>query len=293
MCGIVGVLGRHEAAPILVEALKRLEYRGYDSSGVAIQTNSDGQIQVYKKKGKVAELENEVLGKDLKGHTAIGHTRWATHGAPSDRNAHPHRSASGKLAMIHNGIIENFRELREELALKGRTFVTQTDTETVALLAHQYMIEGASARDAAEKTIARLHGAFALCILFDGEQDLMICARKGSPLAIGHGDGEMYVGSDAIALAPMTDRITYLEEGDWAILTRTSLEIRDANGALANRSERRIQIDNTRVDKGGHKHFMAKEIAEQPRVIGEAVRTPSRLASLAAQAVERDLAALT
>ncbi|HBV55884.1 MAG TPA: glutamine--fructose-6-phosphate transaminase (isomerizing) [Rhodobacteraceae bacterium] len=268
MCGIVGVLGTHEVAPLLVEALKRLEYRGYDSAGIA--TVNKGRLERRRAVGKLVNLSDLLVHDPLAGTSGIGHTRWATHGAPSVTNAHPHQS--GPVAVVHNGIIENFRELREELALKGRTFVTQTDTETVALLAHQYMIEGASARDAAEKTIARLHGAFALAFLFDGESDLMIAARKGSPLAIGHGDGEMYVGSDAIALAPMTDRITYLEEGDWAILTRTSLEIRDANGALANRSERRIQIDNTRVDKGGHKHFMAKEIAEQPRVIGEAVR---------------------
>jgi glutamine---fructose-6-phosphate transaminase (isomerizing) len=268
MCGIVGVLGTHEVAPLLVEALKRLEYRGYDSAGIA--TVNKGRLERRRAVGKLVNLSDLLVHDPLAGTSGIGHTRWATHGAPSVTNAHPHQS--GPVAVVHNGIIENFRELREELALKGRTFVTQTDTETVALLAHQYMIEGASARDAAEKTIARLHGAFALAFLFDGESDLMIAARKGSPLAIGHGDGEMYVGSDAIALAPMTDRITYLEEGDWAILTRTSLEIRDANGALANRAERRIQIDNTRVDKGGHKHFMAKEIAEQPRVIGEAVR---------------------
>ncbi len=268
MCGIVGVLGTHEVAPLLVESLKRLEYRGYDSAGIA--TVNRGKLDRRRAVGKLVNLSDLLVHEPLAGTSGIGHTRWATHGAPSVTNAHPHQS--GPVAVVHNGIIENFRELREELAAKGQSFVTQTDTETIALLAHQYMLEGADARTAAEKTIARLHGAFALAFLFDGEDDLMIAARKGSPLAIGHGDGEMFVGSDAIALTPMTDRITYLEEGDWAVLTRTSVEIRDANGQLANRAERRIQIDSTRVDKGGHKHFMAKEIAEQPRVIGEAVR---------------------
>ncbi|MCP4820975.1 MAG: glutamine--fructose-6-phosphate transaminase (isomerizing), partial [Shimia sp.] len=185
-------------------------------------------------------------------------------------NAHPHRA--GPVAVVHNGIIENFRELREELAATGIDFVTDTDTETVALMTQRYMSEGLSPTDAALATLSRLDGAFALAFLFEGENDLIVAARKGSPLAIGHGDGEMFVGSDAIALAPLTDRITYLEEGDSAILTRTSLVVRDANGELANRAVKRIEIDQTRVDKGGHKHFMAKEIAEQPTVLGEAIR---------------------
>lgn len=268
MCGIVGVLGSHEVAPILVEALKRLEYRGYDSAGIA--TVNKGTLDRRRAVGKLVNLSDLLVHDPLAGTSGIGHTRWATHGAPSVTNAHPH--TSGPVAVVHNGIIENFRALREELAAKGHHFVTQTDTETVALLTHQYMIEGAAPVDAARQTIARLHGAFALAFLFDGEQDLMIAARKGSPLAIGYGDGEMYVGSDAIALAPMTDRITYLEEGDLAILTRNSVVIEDNAGRLVNREMRQIRIDSARIDKAGHKHFMAKEIAEQPRVIGEAVR---------------------
>jgi glucosamine--fructose-6-phosphate aminotransferase (isomerizing) len=268
MCGIVGVLGNHEAAPLLVEALKRLEYRGYDSAGIA--TVNHGTLDRRRAVGKLVNLGDLLVHDPLRGKAGIGHTRWATHGAPSVTNAHPHQA--GPVAGVHNGIIENFRELRAELAGHGLNFVTQTDTETVALLTQHYMAQGAGPVEAARQTIARLHGAFALVFLFEGEEDLLIAARKGSPLAIGHGDGEMFVGSDAIALAPMTDRITYLEEGDIAVLTRTSLEIRDARGELANRAIKTIQIEAAQVDKAGHKHFMAKEIAEQPRVITEALR---------------------
>ncbi|OAN72961.1 glutamine--fructose-6-phosphate aminotransferase [Rhodobacteraceae bacterium EhC02] len=268
MCGIVGVLGDHEAAPLLVEALKRLEYRGYDSAGIA--TVNNGKLDRRRAVGKLVNLSDLLVHDPLAGKSGIGHTRWATHGAPSVVNAHPHQA--GPVAVVHNGIIENFRELRAELRAHGLEFVTQTDTETVALLTQHHMAQGASPVEAARQTIARLHGAFALVFLFDGEDDLLIAARKGSPLAIGHGDGEMFVGSDAIALAPMTDRITYLEEGDIAVLTRTSLEIRDLNSELANRPIKTIQIEAAQVDKAGHKHFMAKEIAEQPRVIGEALR---------------------
>ena len=263
MCGIVGVLGNHEAAPILVEALKRLEYRGYDSAGIA--TINGTTLDRRRAVGKLINLQDALVHDPLAGKAGIGHTRWATHGAPNAGNAHPHQS--GRVAVVHNGIIENFRELRAELASHGIAHETDTDTETIALLANHLMDQGMSPRDAAEATIARLHGAYALCFLFEGEDDLLIAARKGSPLAIGHGDGEMFVGSDAIALAPMTDRITYLDEGDWAIITRNSLEIRDAQGALANREMRVIQMDQAQVDKGGYKHFMAKEIAEQPQVL--------------------------
>ncbi len=263
MCGIVGVLGDHEAAPILVEALKRLEYRGYDSAGIATVHND--RLDRRRAVGKLVNLSDELVHNPLAGKSGIGHTRWATHGAPTVSNAHPH--AARGVAVVHNGIIENFRELRSFLSDNGISFSTETDTETVALLAQYYLDQGNSPRDAAEQTIARLEGAYALCFLFDGEDDLLIAARKGSPLAIGHGEGEMFVGSDAIALAPMTDKITYLDEGDWAIITRNSVEIRDANGALANRDMRVIQIDTTRVDKAGFKHFMAKEIAEQPTVL--------------------------
>ncbi len=264
MCGIVGVLGNHEVAPILVEALKRLEYRGYDSAGIA--TINDGILDRRRAIGKLVNLGDRLVHAPLAGKSGIGHTRWATHGAPNENNAHPHKS--GKVAVVHNGIIENFRELREELATHGLEFTTDTDTETVAMLTDYFVSQGATPIEAVNQTLAKLDGAFALAFLFDGEQDLMIAARKGSPLAIGHGDGEMYIGSDAIALAPMTNRVTYLEEGDCAVLTRTSLEIRDQNGELKNRAVKTIEIDSSRVDKAGYKHFMAKEIAEQPTVLG-------------------------
>lgn len=263
MCGIVGVLSNHEAAPILVDSLKRLEYRGYDSAGIATINNL--KLDRRRAIGKLVNLSDLLVHEPLAGKSGIGHTRWATHGAPSVDNAHPHRA--GGVAVVHNGIIENFQDLRTFLSSKGVAYETDTDTETVALLAQYYRDQGLSPRDAAEQTIARLEGAYALCFLFDGEDDLLIAARKGSPLAIGHGDGEMFVGSDAIALAPMTDQITYLDEGDWAVITRDSVEIRDAQGNLANRDMKVIQIDTTNVDKGGYKHFMAKEIAEQPTVL--------------------------
>jgi glutamine---fructose-6-phosphate transaminase (isomerizing) len=268
MCGIVGVLGNHEAAPILVEALKRLEYRGYDSAGIA--TVNNGALARRRALGKLVNLSDLLVHDPLPGKSGIGHTRWATHGVPSVGNAHPHQA--GSVAVVHNGIIENYRELRAELTGIGLEFQTETDTETVALLTQHYLAQGLSPVAAANQTLDRLKGAFALAFLFDGEEDLMIAARRGSPLAIGHGDGEMFVGSDAIALAPLTDRITYLEEGDRVVLSRTSFEIRDAQGALANRAMKTIQIDVTQVDKAGHKHFMAKEIAEQPTVIAEAIR---------------------
>ncbi|WP_299848614.1 glutamine--fructose-6-phosphate transaminase (isomerizing) [uncultured Roseovarius sp.] len=267
MCGIVGVLGHHEAAPILVEALKRLEYRGYDSAGIATVNND--RLDRRRAVGKLVNLSDLLVHEPLAGKSGIGHTRWATHGAPNVSNAHPHRA--GPVSVVHNGIIENYRELREELAGHGIGFETDTDTETVALTVQYFLSQGRSPVEAARDTIAKLDGAYALCFLFDGEGDLLIAARKGSPLAIGHGDGEMFVGSDAIALAPLTDRITYLEEGDMAVITRNSLEITDAKGNIANREIKTVQIDSARVDKAGHKHFMAKEIAEQPTVISNAL----------------------
>jgi glucosamine--fructose-6-phosphate aminotransferase (isomerizing) len=267
MCGIVGVLGNHEAAPLLVEALKRLEYRGYDSAGIA--TVNDGVLDRRRAVGKLVNLSDLLVHQPLAGKSGIGHTRWATHGAPTISNAHPHQA--GPVAVVHNGIIENFRELRAEIASYGMKFVTETDTETVALLTQHYLEDGCTPIEAANRTLDRLQGAFALAFLFAGQDDLLIAARKGSPLAIGHGDGEMFVGSDAIALAPLTNQITYLEEGDRAILSRRSLEIRDANGALANRAMKTIRIGSARIDKAGHKHFMAKEIAEQPTVMAEAL----------------------
>ncbi|TMV07977.1 glutamine--fructose-6-phosphate transaminase (isomerizing) [Ruegeria sediminis] len=269
MCGIVGVLGEHEVAPILVEALKRLEYRGYDSAGIA--TVNDGVLDRRRAVGKLANLSDLLVHDPLPGKSGIGHTRWATHGAPTVENAHPHRA--GAVAVVHNGIVENYRELRAELSDNGIRFQTETDTETVALMTEYHMRSGLGPVEAAFKTIDQLEGAFALAFLFDGEEDLIIAARKGSPLAIGHGDGEMFVGSDAIALAPLTDRITYLEEGDRAVVTRTSLEIRTEKGELANREIRRIKLEHSQADKAGHKHFMSKEIAEQPVVVAEAIRS--------------------
>ncbi|WP_282077645.1 glutamine--fructose-6-phosphate transaminase (isomerizing) [Epibacterium ulvae] len=267
MCGIVGVLGHHEAAPTLVEGLKRLEYRGYDSAGIA--TVNNGTLARRRALGKLANLSDLLVHEPLTGKSGIGHTRWATHGAPSVNNAHPHKA--GCVAVVHNGIIENFKELRATLAAEGFECTTDTDTETVALLTERHMQNGLSPQDAAYKTISALEGAFALAFLFDGYDDLMIAARKGSPLAIGHGEGEMYVGSDAMALAPFTDQITYLEEGDFAVLTRSSLDVRNLHGEAVSREMRKIKLDIARIDKDGHKHFMAKEIAEQPTAINRAL----------------------
>ena len=239
MCGIVGTISQRNVVPLLLEGLKRLEYRGYDSAGIATLVN--GSIHRRRAQGKLANLAAILEDDPIVGDAGIGHTRWATHGVPNESNAHPH--ATARVAVVHNGIIENFRELRAELSAKGVTFVSETDTETVALLTQLHMNEGLSPIEAATKTIKRLHGAFALALLFDGEPDLMIGARKGAPLAIGYGDNEMFLGSDAIALSPMTDRLTYLEEGDMAILRRASVEIYDAHGQLANRAIKTISLD--------------------------------------------------
>ncbi|GAD55145.1 glutamine--fructose-6-phosphate transaminase (isomerizing) [Limimaricola cinnabarinus] len=268
MCGIVGVLGTHEAAPLLVEALGRLEYRGYDSAGIA--TVSEGRLDRRRAVGKLVNLSDRLVHEPLRGLSGIGHTRWATHGAPTEANAHPH--AGARVAVVHNGIIENFRELRTELAAEGIGTRTDTDTETVALICQLHLDRGMPPREAAAATIARLEGAYALCFLFEKEPDLLIAARKGSPLAIGHGEGEMFVGSDAIALGNLTDRITYLDEGDRAEVTRAGIMIFDAEGREVSRAEKRIAQAAAQVDKAGHKHFMAKEIAEQPRVLAEALK---------------------
>jgi len=267
MCGIVGVLGHHEVAPLLVEALKRLEYRGYDSAGIA--TVNAGRLDRRRAVGKLVNLSDLLVHEPLAGKAGIGHTRWATHGAATCTNAHPHQA--GPVAVVHNGIIENFRELRAELEAAGLPPQTQTDTETVALLTRLHMQRGLDARAAAQATLARLEGAFALLFLFEGEDDLMIAARRGSPLALGHGEGEMFVGSDAIALAPLTDRITYLEEGDFAFVTRAGAQIFDAAGQPVTRETLHVEMSQTQVDKAGYKHFMAKEIAQQPSVLGDAL----------------------
>ena len=268
MCGIIGILGRHEAAPIMVEALKRLEYRGYDSAGIAT-VDANRRLARRRAVGKLANLSDLLVHDPLAGKTGIGHTRWATHGAASLCNTHPHQA--GSVAVVHNGIIENYRDLRAELEREGAEFRTETDTETVVVLAERFIGQGLSPVEAAERTVARLEGAFALCFLFDGNDDLLIAARRGSPLAIGYGHGEMFVGSDALALAPLTDRATYLEEGDLAVLTRSDVEITNREGKLANRPVETIHLDGTQTSKGGHKHFMAKEIAEQPAVVAEAL----------------------
>ncbi len=264
MCGIVGILGREPVAEHLVDALKRLEYRGYDSAGVA--TLESGRLTRRRAEGKLRNLETRLRREPLAGTIGIGHTRWATHGRPSESNAHPH--ATDRLAVVHNGIIENFRELREELEGKGATFGSETDTEVVAHLVTQEMKQGRSPVDAVAAALPRLRGAFALAFLFEGEDDLLIGARKGSPLAVGYGDGEMYIGSDAIALAPFTDTIAYLEDGDSVVLTRKSIKVRDARGAPVERSVQKSTASAFLVDKGNHRHFMAKEIFEQPEVVG-------------------------
>ena len=264
MCGIVGILGTEPVAKSLISALKRLEYRGYDSAGIA--TVETGGIERLRAPGKLSELERKLNGTSLKGTAGIGHTRWATHGVPNEINAHPH--VAGKVVVVHNGIIENFRTLKEELEASGARFSTQTDTEVVAHLLNQALAQGRSPRQAVQQTLKRLEGAFALAIMFTDEADLMIGARHGPPLAIGHGEGQMFLGSDAIALAPFTNRVTYLEDGDWAVLTRRSVEIYDIQGHEVRRPVTFTQASSLLVDKGNHRHFMAKEIAEQPEVIG-------------------------
>src|SRR3954463_10867235 len=264
MCGIVGMLGRAPVAVQLVDALKRLEYRGYDSAGVA--TLEDGHLTRRRAEGKLRNLENRLQQEPLKGLIGIGHTRWATHGRPSENNAHPH--ATDRLAVVHNGIIENFRELREQLESKGVEFHSETDTEVVAPLVTDEIENGRSPFEAVAAALPRLRGAFALAFLFEGENNLLIGARKGSPLAIGYGDGEMFLGSDAIALAPFTDTISYLDDGDWAVVTRKGVEVHDARGHAVERAVLKSNASAFLVDKGNHRHFMAKEIHEQPEVVG-------------------------
>jgi len=264
MCGIVGVLGKGPVAEQLVDALKRLEYRGYDSAGVA--TVENGQLGRRRAEGKLRNLEELLKRSPLYGDTGIGHTRWATHGKPVEANAHPHMT--DLVSVVHNGIIENFRELKEELTAEGAVFTSDTDTEVIAHLITRELKTGSDPVRAVFNTLKRLQGAFALAIIFRGYDDLLIVARQGSPLAIGYGNGEMFVGSDAIALAPFTDAIAYLEDGDWAVLTRKGVAIRDRNGKAVERPVTRSLATALLVDKGNHRHFMAKEIHEQPEVIG-------------------------
>ncbi|MGA9797045.1 MAG: glutamine--fructose-6-phosphate transaminase (isomerizing) [Rhizomicrobium sp.] len=264
MCGIVGISGKEEVAPIILEALRRLEYRGYDSSGIATLVN--GRIERRRAPGKLSKLGDVLHKEPLLGRTGIGHTRWATHGAPTESNAHPHMSA--RVALVHNGIIENFRELRDVLMAKGHKFESETDTEVAVHLVTDYLDMGLDAEHAAIEAAKRLTGAYALAMIFKGEENLVIGARKGSPLAVGYGKDEAYLGSDAFALAPFTNRVAYLEDGDVAVLRGPHVTIYNADGKLANREIKITTASVGLVDKGGHRHFMAKEIHEQAEVIG-------------------------
>jgi glucosamine--fructose-6-phosphate aminotransferase (isomerizing) len=264
MCGIVGILGREPVADQLVDALKRLEYRGYDSAGIA--TLESGHLTRRRAEGKLKNLERRLEQNPLTGTAGIGHTRWATHGKPNETNAHPH--ASDRVAVVHNGIIENFSELREELKQQGFKFESETDTEVVAHLVTREMKKGVGPVAAVAATLPQLKGAFALAFLFEGEEDVLIGARRGSPLAVGYGEGEMYLGSDAIALAPFTDTISYLEDGDWVVVQRKGAEVRDSAGRTVQRAVLKSNAAAFLIDKGNYRHFMAKEIHEQPEVVG-------------------------
>ena len=265
MCGIIGIIGKGEVAPLLIEGLRRLEYRGYDSAGVA--TLVDGRIERRRAEGKLTNLETLLAREPVAGTIGIGHTRWATHGVPNEKNAHPH--ATDRVAVVHNGIIENFQALRAEVEERGHTLVSDTDTEVVAHLITLYLEDGKGTAEAACAALNRLEGAFALGIIFAGKPDLMIAARRGSPLAIGYGDGEMFLGSDALALAPLTREIMYLEDGDWAVITSDDATVFDAEHLGVKREVRLTAHSGATLGKGGYRHFMLKEIFEQPQVIGD------------------------
>lgn len=269
MCGIVGIISNREVTPLLINGLKRLEYRGYDSAGVA--TLVGDKIERRRAKGKIVNLEKKIAEEPLPGTIGIGHTRWATHGVPNEANAHPH--ATKYAAVVHNGIIENYRELKAELEELGHKFESETDTEVVVHLISQKIEEGCTPQEAVSKSLKRLKGAFALGILFAGHQELMIGARKGSPLAIGYGDGEMFLGSDALALAPLTQKISYLEDGDWAVLTRDGVTVYDENDCQVERKVILSATSGAMIGKGEYRHFMLKEIYEQPQVIGDTLNT--------------------
>ncbi|MBL0929721.1 MAG: glutamine--fructose-6-phosphate transaminase (isomerizing) [Alphaproteobacteria bacterium] len=268
MCGIVGIVGKGAATPLLVDGLKRLEYRGYDSAGVATLVN--GHIERRRASGRIAALEDRVNAEPLGGRTGIAHTRWATHGAPVENNAHPH--ATDKVAIVHNGIIENFAELKAELAAKGRVFASETDSEVIAHLLTVMIDEGMAPEVAFGAALKRLHGAFAVAAIVAGHEDLLLAARRGSPLAIGYGDGEMFVGSDALALAPLTRRISYLDDGDWVVVTGSTVTIHDHNDIQVTRAIKETALSGALIGKGNFQHFMQKEIFEQPAVIGDTLR---------------------
>jgi len=269
MCGIIGILGTGNVATRLLDGLKRLEYRGYDSAGIA--TVHDDMIDRRRAAGKLANLAARLADDPLPGHTGIAHTRWATHGGPTEDNAHPH--IVGDVSVVHNGIIENFKPLRDELIAEGRTFLSQTDTEVVAHLIDRALKTGLAPRAAVAAVLPRLHGAFALAVLFRSDPDLLIAARLGAPLTVGYGDGENYLGSDAHALAPLTRRIAYLDEGDWAAVSRGGIEIYDRTNARVERaivdSGETVEV----IDKGNYPHFMLKEIYEQPVVVAQTLRS--------------------
>tara|TARA_Y100001934_G_scaffold7188_1_gene9670 strand:- start:47048 stop:48880 length:1833 start_codon:yes stop_codon:yes gene_type:complete len=269
MCGIIGIIGKAAVAPLLVEGLRRLEYRGYDSAGLA--TLVDGSIERRRAQGKLLNLEERLAADPISGVIGVGHTRWATHGVPSEDNAHPH--ATSRVALVHNGIIENFQELRAELSSVGHIFETETDTEVIVHLIDRYLADGLLPSEAVSKALPRLEGAFALVVIFAGEHNLMIGARRGSPLAIGYGDGEMYFGSDALALAPLTQNICYLEEGDWAEVTSSGAKTRNADGVIVERSIVKTALSGAMIGKGNYSHFMEKEIHEQPAVIGDTLHS--------------------
>jgi glucosamine--fructose-6-phosphate aminotransferase (isomerizing) len=268
MCGIIGIIGKDAASPRLIDALKRLEYRGYDSAGVATVVN--GAIARRRAEGKIVNLEALLAKQPLTGTTGIGHTRWATHGVPNETNAHPH--ATQRVAVVHNGIIENFASLKAELEAQGCRFATQTDTEVVAHLLTVLLDQGRTPEQAMGEALQRFEGAFALAVLVAGRSDLLLAARRGSPLAVGWGQGEMYVGSDALALAPFTRQISYLEDGDWAVVTPQGARTFDAQGAEVQRPVRETALTGALIGKGNHRHFMHKEIHEQPAIVGDTLR---------------------
>ena len=265
MCGIIGIVGTEQAAPLVLEALRRLEYRGYDSAGIATLVNS--HIDRRRAQGKLNALDSLLQQQPMSGTTGIGHTRWATHGLPNEINAHPH--ATDKVAVVHNGIIENFQELRDELVKEGRVFHSQTDTEVVPQLITHYLEQGKTPRDAVSATLKRLEGAFALGIIFAGHDEVMYAARRGSPLAIGFGKDANYLGSDAVALAPLTQKVCYLEEGDWAEISKDKVTVFDAHDAIVERPIKTNNLSGVTTGKGDFRHFMQKEIFEQPSVIGQ------------------------
>ena len=269
MCGIVGILGHDDVAERLLDGLRRLEYRGYDSAGIA--TIVDGAIERRRASGKLVNLARELAAHPLPGRVGIAHTRWATHGGPTTNNAHPH--ATDHVAVVHNGIIENFKPLREELIARGRIFTSETDTEVVAHLVSEQVEAGRSPQEAVRAILPRLHGAFALAILFRDDPDLLIGARLGSPLVVGYGDGETYLGSDALALAPLTQRIAYLDEGDWVVCRRDGTQVYDRDDNPVTREITLSGVTGALIDKGNHRHFMLKEIYEQPIVVAQTLRS--------------------